>query len=300
MTPIKAYRNIEFLTSPNARALRILAEYVEPETRFEKEGVDSTVVFFGSARVRPREEAERSLAAAEKRGAPAEMLLELRSHLKLSRYYEEARELARMLTAWSRSIGTDPEAFVVSSGGGPGIMEAANRGAADAGGRSIGLNISLPSEQGSNPFITEELNLEFHYFFMRKLWFVQLACAMVIFPGGFGTLDELCEVLTLMQTARSPADADDRLRPRVLERGPEFRRAEEMGGYRSRGPGPVRLVQLSARRLRLSAGAVVDPLRLIGRHSIRNRDSTWASLPARSRRRTSRLCPPDGRSTVGR
>ena len=203
MPPIKAYRNIEFLTSTDARTLRILSEYLEPEARFEKEGVDNTVVFFGSARVKPREEVGQSLSAAQNRGAPEEMLRELQSQLKLSRYYEDARELANMLTVWSKSLGDGKEAFVVSSGGGPGIMEAANRGASEAGGRSVGLNISLPREVGSNPYITDELNLEFHYFFMRKLWFVQLACAIVIFPGGYGTLDELGEVLTLMQTARS-------------------------------------------------------------------------------------------------
>jgi hypothetical protein len=199
--PTKAYRNPEFLTSPGARTLRILAEYLEPEERFQREHIENVVVFFGSARAPSRAEAERALVQARRRQAGAEELRRLETRLKLSDYYEDARRLAQLLTTWAGQLGGEP--FVVCSGGGPGIMEAANRGAAEAGGRSVGLNISLPHEQQPNPYITEALNLEFHYFFMRKLWFVQLACALVVFPGGFGTLDELAEVLTLIQTGRS-------------------------------------------------------------------------------------------------
>jgi uncharacterized protein (TIGR00730 family) len=199
--PTKAYRNIEFLTSPGARTLRILAEYLEPEERFQRERIENVVVFFGSARAPSRAEAERALVQARRRQADPEELRRLETRLALAGYYEDARRLAHLLTAWALELGGEP--FVLCSGGGPGIMEAANRGAAEAGGRSIGLNISLPHEQRPNPYITEALNLEFHYFFMRKLWFVQLACALVVFPGGFGTLDELAEVLTLIQTGRS-------------------------------------------------------------------------------------------------
>jgi len=201
--PTKAYRDIDFLTSPDARTLRILAEYVEPEARFQREGIQSIIAFFGSARAVPQDEADAALEEARERGVDGEELERLVRATKLARYYEDARCLARDLTMWSREIGDKHEAFVLCSGGGPGMMEACNRGAAEAGGRSIGLNISLPMEQHSNPYITDELNLEFHYFFMRKLWFVQLARGMVVFPGGYGTLDEMAEVLTLTQTGRS-------------------------------------------------------------------------------------------------
>jgi len=202
--PAKAYRDIDFLTSPDARTLRILAEYLEPEARFHREGISSIIAFFGSARALPQEEADAALEEARRQGGvDAEELDRLERACKLARYYEDARCLARDLTEWSREIGDDHEAFVLCSGGGPGIMEACNRGANEAGGRSLGLNISLPMEQQPNPYITDELNLEFHYFFMRKLWFVQLAKGMVAFPGGYGTLDELAEVLTLTQTGRS-------------------------------------------------------------------------------------------------
>ena len=202
MPSVKAYRNIQFLTGPNPRTLRILSEYLEPESRFARQGIEDIVVFFGSARAVSADEARKDLEAGRSQGLPAKALARLERRVQLSRYYEEARELARLLTEWVRQLGTD-EAFLVCSGGGPGIMEAANRGALEAGGRSVGLNISLPFEQEPNPYITEELNFEFHYFFMRKLWFVQLACATVIFPGGFGTLDEMAELLTLIQTGRS-------------------------------------------------------------------------------------------------
>jgi uncharacterized protein (TIGR00730 family) len=202
--PVKAYRDTDFLTSPQARTLRILAEYLEPEARFEREGVDKTVVFFGSARARSSQDVRRDLEAARHRQAAAEQITHLENQLRLSRFYDEARVLARLLSDWAQQLcASQRERFVLCSGGGPGIMEACNRGARDAGGRSVGLNISLPHEQEPNPYITEELNLEFHYFFMRKLWFVQMAVGLVVFPGGFGTLDELAEVLTLIQTGRS-------------------------------------------------------------------------------------------------
>jgi uncharacterized protein (TIGR00730 family) len=171
-----AYRNDEFLDGPEGRSVRILSEYLYPLSHFRRERIHDTVVFFGSAR-----------------------LMEMGP---LGRYYNEARELARRLTAWSDALPDSDRRFVVCSGGGPGIMEAANRGARDAGGKTVGLNIGLPFEQRPNPFVTPELNFEFHYFFMRKFWFAYLAKALVVFPGGFGTLDELTEVLTLMQTQK--------------------------------------------------------------------------------------------------
>jgi uncharacterized protein (TIGR00730 family) len=172
-----AYLNEPFLNSPDARAIRMLAEYLEPLSVFRREKIRDTVVFFGSAR--------------------------LRDDGELGKYYEDARTLARMITEWAAQyIQNGTYRFVVCSGGGPGIMEAANRGAADAGGKTVGLNIGLPFEQLPNPFITPSLSFEFHYFFMRKLWFAYLAKALVVFPGGFGTMDELMEVLTLSQTQK--------------------------------------------------------------------------------------------------
>ncbi len=173
---ILAYKNEEFLDSDAARPLRILAEYLEPLESFRREHVHDTIVFFGSARLSP--------------DGP------------LGRYYEEARELARLVTAWSKSLPSHSHRYIVCTGGGGGIMEAANRGASEAGGKTIGLNIGLPHEQRPNPYITRELCFEFHYFFMRKLWFAHLARALVVFPGGFGTLDELTEILTLAQTGK--------------------------------------------------------------------------------------------------
>jgi uncharacterized protein (TIGR00730 family) len=189
----KAYKNLDFLTSRDARSLRILSEYLEPLSRFAHYNVSDTVVFFGSARALPRDAAlERDDGSDTGRAAVA-----------LSRYYEDARTLARLLTEWSKELGLPSRRFIVCSGGGPGIMEAANRGASDASGISIGLGISLPREAASNPFTTRELGFEFHYFFMRKFWFVYLAKALVVFPGGFGTLDELFELLTLIQTGKT-------------------------------------------------------------------------------------------------
>ena len=202
----KAYLDHAFLKSEEARPLRILAEYLEPQRRFKLQDIQDTVVFFGSARIHSREAAQLALdELTKKHGVSSsreidEILARGRRAVEWSRYYEEARHLARMLTEWSLSLHTTHHRFVVTSGGGPGIMEAANRGAIDAGGKTIGLNISLPHEQGPNRYITDGLHFEFHYFFMRKFWFAYLAKALVIFPGGFGTLDEMFEILTLMQT----------------------------------------------------------------------------------------------------
>jgi uncharacterized protein (TIGR00730 family) len=203
-----AYLDRAFLESEEARPLRILAEYLEPLGRFKAQNIQDTVVFFGSARIHSRERAEEALSRLEKRlsaRAEAEMQAHLarsRKAVEWSRYYEEARELAFLLTTWSSSLESAHHRFVVTSGGGPGIMEAANRGAHEAGGKTVGLNIRLPFEQGANKFITPGLHFEFHYFFMRKFWFAYLAKALVIFPGGFGTLDEMFEILTLMQTEK--------------------------------------------------------------------------------------------------
>jgi uncharacterized protein (TIGR00730 family) len=204
MQPL-AYLNPEFLESEEARPLRILAEYLEPLSRFKAQNIQDTVVFFGSARIHSRERAEQALERLMHRMAGGkadsdDRLLRGRKALEWSRYYEDARELARLLTLWSVSLGSTHHRFVVTSGGGSGIMEAANRGAMEAGGKTMGLNIKLPFEQGANRYITEGLHFEFHYFFMRKFWFAYLAKALVIFPGGFGTLDEMFEILTLVQT----------------------------------------------------------------------------------------------------
>ena len=174
--PPLAYKNEDFLKGPEARVLRILSEYLEPLSHFRRQRIRDTIVFFGSARIRE--------------DGP------------LSEYYRDARTLACLVTTWSKTFRERTYRFVVCSGGGPGIMEAANRGAADAKGKTIGLNIGLPFEQFPNPYITHELNFEFHYFFMRKFWFAYLAKALVVFPGGFGTMDELFEILTLVQTKK--------------------------------------------------------------------------------------------------
>ena len=195
-----AYQNEPFLNSPDGRLLRILSEYSEPLSRFRREQIQDTVVFFGSARFQSREDAERKLAEVRTSRPGQEELASAQASVKMSRYYEDARKLASMLTEWSIKIPARRRRFVVTTGGGPGIMEAANRGAKEAGGKTIGLNINLPFEQFPNPYITPSLNFEFHYFFMRKFWFAYLAKALVIFPGGFGTFDELFEILTLAQT----------------------------------------------------------------------------------------------------
>lgn len=195
----KAYHDLEFLESPNARPVRLLAEYLEPLERFEDHRIRDTILIFGSARVKSREEAETALEAARKAGDGIEIA---ERDLANSRYYEETRELSRRLTEWSKGLKESGRRFVICSGGGPGIMEAANRGASEARGENIGLGISLPFEQKNNPYITRRLDFEFHYFFMRKFWFLYLAKAVVLMPGGFGTMDELFESLTLVQTKK--------------------------------------------------------------------------------------------------
>jgi uncharacterized protein (TIGR00730 family) len=247
----KAYLNEEFLTSPDARVIRLLAEYIEPRSRLAHARVKDTIVFFGSARIQATMEVDaelhqlenaRTLAVQTKSYTPEvqaeldEAVRRATQHKELTRYYEEATELARIITEWSitqaaqsyeksqvtkgqiaaaqmkeqvpyvnvENIKTHSfrQKYVICSGGGPGIMEAANKGATLAGGKSIGFNISLPFEQMPNSFITDELNFEFHYFFMRKFWFAFLGKALVVFPGGFGTMDELFECLTLIQTGK--------------------------------------------------------------------------------------------------
>jgi hypothetical protein len=218
-----AYENSAFLNSADGRPIRIISEYLEPLARFRREQIQDTVVFFGSARFTGREEAGHALQLLENTGSvqpapseeqpakPVEIAAGNASDLQLkravaavemARYYEDARRLAQLLTQWAKTIPSRKHRFVVTSGGGPGIMEAANRGAWEAGGKTIGMNILLPFEQRPNPYITPSLNFEFHYFFMRKLWFAYLAKALVVFPGGFGTLDEMFEILTLAQTQK--------------------------------------------------------------------------------------------------
>lgn len=213
--PEKAYKNIGFLNSPDARVIRMLSEYLEPLSRFRRLGIKDTVVFFGSARIISMNEARAKLSDVRTRIRTAErkrsdarvkngLFKELRdaeAGVRMAQYYEDAVILSEMLTTWSKKVSKKGEQrFVVCSGGGPGIMQAANKGAIRAGGLSIGLNISLPQEQYPNPYLSPDLDFEFHYFFMRKFWFVYLSKALVVFPGGFGTLDELMEVLTLLQT----------------------------------------------------------------------------------------------------
>jgi uncharacterized protein (TIGR00730 family) len=201
-----AYENEPFLSSPDGRILRILSEYQEPLARFRREQIQDTVVFFGSARFQGADAAHKNLAAVENnvaKATPAQHEKDLKravAAVDMARYYEDARRLAHLLTEWSIQIPARRRRFVVTTGGGPGIMEAANLGAHEAGGKTIGLNINLPFEQNPNSYITPALNFEFHYFFMRKFWFAYLAKALVIFPGGFGTIDELFEILTLAQT----------------------------------------------------------------------------------------------------
>ncbi len=205
----KAYKNAGFLSSRDARPLRILSEFLEPLSRFNYYNVKDTVVFFGSARIKPRSETVKHLRELAKKGNGKKVhspryhrqLLQAEVAVEMSRYYEDAAELSRLLTLWAKKLPLKNR-LLVCSGGGPGIMEAANKGAMLAKGESIGLNISLPFEQYPNPYITPKFNFEFHYFFMRKLWFMYLAKALVAFPGGFGTLDEFFELLTLLQTQK--------------------------------------------------------------------------------------------------
>jgi uncharacterized protein (TIGR00730 family) len=202
----KAYKNLEFLNSAAARTIRIVCEYEEPRRRFDDQNVRDTIVLFGSARTLPNEIAKAQFVQAEADLAAGsgseEAVLMAKGKLASSRFYEDARTLARRMTEWSMDRDSDRD-YLICTGGGPGIMEAGNRGAADVeGGRSVGLGISLPFEEDVNEYVTDELAFEFHYFFTRKLWFMYLAKAMVVFPGGFGTLDELMELLTLVQTQK--------------------------------------------------------------------------------------------------
>jgi uncharacterized protein (TIGR00730 family) len=196
-----AYENPEFLNSPDGRLLRIMSEYVEPLARFRREQIQDTVVFFGSARFLSSDGAEKAMHELPSQSDEMQEKF-ARAAVDMARYYEDARRMAFMLSEWAAQIPARRKRFVVTTGGGPGIMEAANRGAREAGSKTIGLNIRLPFEQYPNPYITPSLNFEFHYFFMRKFWFAYLAKALVIFPGGFGTLDELFEILTLAQTQK--------------------------------------------------------------------------------------------------
>jgi uncharacterized protein (TIGR00730 family) len=210
--PKAPHENQAFMRSTAARPIRILAEYIHPLAQLKKEGIGDTIVMFGSARIESHETATARCTRLKDMNTRKMSKLKLKKHhlalrdaksaLEMSRYYEQARQLSHKLTTWALSLGPRPRRFVVCSGGGPGIMEAANRGAYEAGGKSIGLSIELPHEQFANPYISPELSFNFHYFFMRNLWFAQVAKALIVFPGGFGTMDELWEMMTLSQTGK--------------------------------------------------------------------------------------------------
>ena len=195
------YSDAGFYTSPEARSLRILSEYLGPRQRFSRNHIEDTIVFFGSARLVSKQKAEQALKNASK-SSSKQIRNKLEHNLTMSQYYEDSRSLAKKLTYWSKKRKNSKHRYIITSGGGPGIMEAANRGASDAKGMTLGLNITVPHEQSGNQWITPDLSLEFHYFFMRKFWMAYLAKALVVFPGGFGTLDELMEILTLIQTKK--------------------------------------------------------------------------------------------------
>ena len=210
--PKVPHEDEQFLESVPARPLRILGEYIKPLVQLKRESIGDTIVMFGSARIEPEENAKARLnrlkkikvakLSAKNQAKHFAALRQAENRLEMSRYYEEARQLSFKITSWASTLGTKPRRFVICSGGGPGIMEAANRGAYEAGGKSIGLSIELPHEQFANPYISPELSFNFHYFFMRKLWFAQIAKALIVFPGGFGTMDELWEMMTLLQTGK--------------------------------------------------------------------------------------------------
>ena len=212
--PKAPHEDPKFLASTPARPIRIIAEYIHPLVQLKTEGIGDTIVMFGSARIESHETASARYTRLKQSKTSGwgearlkkhrHQLREAKSALEMSKYYEEARQLSHRITTWALSLGPRPRRFVICSGGGPGIMEAANRGAYEAGGKSIGLSIELPHEQFSNPYISPELSFNFHYFFMRKLWFAQIAKALIVFPGGFGTLDELWEMMTLSQTGKMP------------------------------------------------------------------------------------------------